>query len=56
MPSGQPQSREVSATYTRDGSRLTMQWQGAGVTIGTIEGDTFTMDNEGQIFLYRKTR
>ena len=56
MPSGQAQSREVSATYTRDGSRLTMQWQGAGVTNGTIEGDTFTMDNEGQIFLYRKTR
>ena len=54
MPSGQAQSREVSATYTRDGSRLTMQWQGAGVTNGTIEGDTFTMDNEGQLFLYRK--
>jgi hypothetical protein len=55
MPSGQAQSREVSATYTRDGSKLTMQWQGAGVTIGTVEGDTFTMDNEGQLFLYRKT-
>ena len=54
MPSGQAQSREVSATYTRDGSRLTMQWQGAGVTNGTIEGDTFTMDNEGQLLLYRK--
>jgi len=55
VPSGQAQSREVSATYTRDGSKLTMQWQGAGVTIGTVEGDTFTMDNEGQLFLYRKT-
>jgi hypothetical protein len=55
MPSGQAQSREVSATYTRDGSRLTMQWQGAGVTNGTVEGDTFTMENEGQVFLYRKT-
>ena len=32
-----------------------MQWQGAGVTIGTVEGDTFTMENEGQVFLYRKT-
>jgi len=50
VPSGQAQSRDVSATYTRDGSRLTMQWQGAGVTNGTIEGDTFTMDNEGQLF------
>jgi hypothetical protein len=55
MPSGQAQSREVSATYTWDGSKLTMQWQGAGVTNGTIEGDSFTMDNEGQLFLYRKT-
>jgi hypothetical protein len=55
-PSGQAQSREVSATYTRDGTRLTMQWQGAGVTNGTVEGDTFTMDNEGQRFLYRRTR
>jgi len=55
MPSGQAQSREVSATYTRDGSKLTMQWQGAGVTICTVEGDTFTMDNEGQLFLYRRT-
>jgi hypothetical protein len=54
MPSGQPQSREVSATYTRYGSRLTMQWQGAGVTGGTVEGDTFTMENEGQLFLYKK--
>jgi hypothetical protein len=56
MPSGEAQSREVSATYTRDGSRLTMQWQGAGVTNGTVEGDTFTMENESQTLLYRRTR
>jgi hypothetical protein len=55
MPSGQAQSREVSATYARDGSKLTMQWQDAGVTIGTVEGDTLTMENEGQVFLYQKT-
>lgn len=55
-PLGQAQSREVSATYTREGSRLTMQWQAAGMTIGTIEGDTFTMENEGQIFVYKKAR
>ena len=54
-PSGEAQSREVSATYTRDGSKLTIQWEGAGVTTGTVEGDTFTMENEGQLFLYRKT-
>jgi hypothetical protein len=55
-PSGEAQSREVSATYTRDGSKLTMQWQGAGMTSGNVEGETFTMENEGQVFLYRKAR
>ena len=45
---------EVKATYTREGPKLTMQWQGAGMTIGTVEGDTFTMNNEGMVFVYRK--
>jgi hypothetical protein len=45
---------EVKATYTREGPKLTMQWQGAGMTIGTVEGDTFTMNNEGMVFAYRK--
>ena len=53
-PSGQEATREVSATYTKDGSKLTMQWQGAGMTTGTIEGNTFTMDNEGMVFVYKK--
>ena len=45
---------EVKATYTREGPKLTMQWQGAGMTVGTVEGDTFTMNNEGMVFAYRK--
>ena len=49
VPSGSETSREVKATYTRDGSKLTMQWEGAGITTGTIQGDTFTMDNEGMV-------
>jgi len=53
-PSGQEATREVSATYTKEGSKLTMQWQGAGRTTGTIDGNTFTMDNEGMVFVYRK--
>jgi hypothetical protein len=53
-PAGEEIAREVSATYTKDGSKLTMQWQGAGKTVGTIEGNTFTMDNEGTVFVYRK--
>ena len=54
LPSGGDTSREVKASYTRQGSKLTMQWEGAGTTTGTVEGDTFRMDNEGMIFAYHK--
>lgn len=54
LPSGGDTSREVKAIYTRQGSTLTMKWQGAGTTTGTVEGDTFSMNNEGMIFVYRK--
>jgi heat shock protein HslJ len=54
MPSGAEATREVSATYTKDGSTLTMQWKDAGTTVGTLDGNTFTMDNEGMVFVYRK--
>jgi hypothetical protein len=54
VPSGQVTSREVSGTYTREGSRFTMQWTGAGKTTATLEGTTFTMNNEGMMFAYRK--
>jgi len=53
-PSGSEATREVQATYTREGPKLAMKWQGAGMTIGTVEGDAFTMNNEGMIFAYRK--
>jgi hypothetical protein len=53
-PSGTEVTREVTATYTRDGSRLTMQWKGAGITEGIVQGDVFTMDNEGMVFVYEK--
>ena len=51
---GRDAAIEVKATYTREGSKLTMKWQGAGMTTGTVEGDTFTMNNEGMVFAYRK--
>jgi len=51
---GKEASREVKATYTRQGPKLTMKWEGAGTTSGTLEGDKFTMNNEGMIFVYRK--
>ena len=53
-PTGAEVLREVKATYTQAGSELTMRWERAGVTKGTVAGDTFTMNNEGMIFAYRK--
>ncbi len=54
LPSGDEMTREVNATYTQEGSKLSMQWEGAGTTEGTVEGDSFTMNNEGMIFVYKK--
>jgi hypothetical protein len=46
--------REVKASYTQQGAEFTMRWQGAGMTKGQLNGNTFTMTNEGMIFSYRK--
>jgi len=54
LPAGNETERKVAATYTLVGSELTMQWEGAGVTVGTIEGNIFTMNNEGILFVYKK--
>jgi hypothetical protein len=51
---GHEVNREVKATYTLQGSTLTMHWEGAGMTTGTVQDDTFTLNNEGMIFAYRK--
>ena len=53
-PSGAESTMEVKATSTREGPKLKMQWEGAGMTTGTVEGNTFTMENEGMVFVYRK--
>jgi len=53
-PSGKEATVEVTATYQRMGTKLDMQWQGAGRTTGTIEGGTFTMKNEDMLLTYRK--
>lgn len=53
-PSGKALTREVSATYQKDGTQLTMQWKGAGRTRGVLDGDTFTMNNEGILLVYSK--
>ncbi|HXR46791.1 MAG TPA: hypothetical protein VN784_05065 [Candidatus Limnocylindrales bacterium] len=54
LPDRGDMSREVKATYTRQGTELTMQWEGAGMTMGSVNGRTFTMTNEGMVFAYRK--
>ena len=53
-PNGEEMTRDVSANYTLEGSRLIMKWAGAGITTGMVEGDTFTMDNHGMIFEYKR--
>ena len=47
-------SREVKATYKKEGGKLTMQWEGAGTTVGTLDGNNFSMDNEGMMLVYKK--
>jgi len=54
VPSRADMTVEVKATYTRQGAELTMQWEGAGMTLGNVKGDTFTMTNEGMVFAYSK--
>ena len=47
-------SNEVSATYKKEGSKLAMQWKGAGTTEGTLDGNSFSMDNVGMKLVYKK--
>jgi hypothetical protein len=54
VPSGEEMTRDVAGTYTREGATLTITWAGAGTTTGTVEGKTFTMDNEGMVLVYRR--
>ncbi len=54
LPSGVDSTREVKATYTREGTKLTMRWEGAGMTSGTVQDNTFTMNNEGMVLAYKK--
>ncbi len=53
-PSGSEATRDVKATYTLDGTTLRMQWEGAGKTMGSVLGNTFTMTNEGMVLVYQR--
>jgi len=54
-PGGDEMTREAHAKYRVKDSRLIMRWKGAGMTGGTIAGDTFVMDNHGMIFEYTRS-
>jgi len=54
LPQNPEINRRVEATYTRSGNVLTLLWKGAGRTKGTLDGNTFTINNEGMIFAYQK--
>jgi hypothetical protein len=47
-------SREVKATYTLQGAELTMKWDRAGTTFGSVNGNRFSMTNEGMVLVYQK--
>lgn len=51
---GEDSTPEVKATFKQEGATLTMQWEGAGTTTGTLDGNTFKMTNEGMALVYRK--
>lgn len=54
LPQGGETERTVRATYTRRGAEFILKWEGAGVNTGTLNSNTFTMNNEGMIFRYVK--
>jgi hypothetical protein len=53
-PNGKETTLVRPATYNQQGSKLTMQWQGAGRTTGTVEGNRFRMENEDMVLVYQK--
>lgn len=53
-PSGKEITRDTHAQFTRQGTHLKMKWQHAGQTEGTVDADTFTMNNEGTVFVFRR--
>jgi hypothetical protein len=53
-PSGHEVRRKVAASYTRKEHQLRMKWTGAGTTLGQVQGDRFTMTNEGMVLVYQR--
>ena len=47
-------TREVHAHFTQEGFKLNMKWEGAGRTVGTVQGNRFSMVNEGVTLVYQR--
>lgn len=45
---------ETHATFKLKNSELSMKWKNAGTTKGGVVGQTFTMTNEGMVYLYQR--
>ncbi len=51
---GNSTTREFTGTYTLTENTLRFDWEGAGVTPGTLNGSVVTINNEGLLFAYEK--
>ena len=47
-----PTTRNTTGTYNYVGNRFTMNWDGAGMTVGMLKDDTLTVDNAGDTLVY----
>ena len=54
LPGGATQSSDLKGTYTLEGSEFLLKWEGAGMTRGEWEGDTFSFNNEGMVFAFER--
>jgi hypothetical protein len=46
--------REFTGTWVREGPGYRLDWNGAGQTPATLEGDTFTYYNVGMLLAFRR--
>ncbi|MEM8679628.1 MAG: hypothetical protein AAGF97_09785 [Planctomycetota bacterium] len=53
-PSRVDATREVTGRFTRDGSKLLMQWDDAQFTEATVMGELVMMKNHGALFTYQR--
>lgn len=51
--SGDDFTRSVNGSCTRNGSELNIQWYDAGQTEATIEGDSFKINDQGVMYVYK---